>query len=134
MSFAQGGASQKKLAKMLTPMMSALSTIIESQWVDSGSKKRMKSFLQSAAAAKEAEDDDLSLAQPQAKMVAYESSSGGIVSTLEEMQGKAEDTLSSLRKKEMTAAHGYDMMKSGLEDELKNEKEKLTWSIAEKAK
>merc|ERR1719316_2393802 len=50
------------------------------------------------------------------------------------MQGKAEDTLSSLRKKEMTAAHGYDMMKSGLEDELKHEKEKLTWSIAEKAK
>merc|ERR1719235_130354 len=34
----------------------------------------------------------------------------------------------------MTATHGYDMMKSGLEDELKNEKEKLTWSIAEKAK
>merc|ERR1719316_2436290 len=50
------------------------------------------------------------------------------------MQGKAEDTLSSLRKKEMTAAHGYDMMKSGLEDELKHEKEKLMWSIKEKAK
>merc|ERR1719284_996130 len=132
MSFAQGAKSQAKLAKTLSPMMNALSTIIEAQWVDSGSKKRMKSFLQSAAQAKEAEDDDLSLAQPQAKMVAYESSSGGIVSTLEEMQGKAEDTLSSLRKKEMTAAHGYDMMKSGLTDELKHAKDKLTWSIAEK--
>merc|ERR1719274_362613 len=135
MSFAQtrGGASQKKLAKLLNPMINALSTIIEAQWVDSGSKKRMKSFLQSAAAAKEAEDDDLSLTQPQAKMVAYESSSGGIVSTLEEMQGKAEDTLSDLRKKEMSAQHSYEMVKSGLEQELKHAQDKLGTANSAKA-
>jgi len=135
MSFAQvhGGASQTKLAKMLSPMMSALSTIIEAQWVDSGSRRTLKSFLQSAAAAKEAEDDDLSLTQPQAKMVAYESSSGGIVSTLEEMQGKAEDTLSDLRKKEMSAQHSYEMVKSGLEQELKHAQDKLGTANSGKA-
>merc|ERR1719375_1767965 len=133
MSFAQGGASQTKLAKMLSPMMSALSTIIEAQWVDSGSRRTLKSFLQSAAVAKEAEDDDLSLTQPQAKMVAYESSSGGIVSTLEEMQGKAEDTLSDLRKKEMSAQHSYEMVKSGLEQELKHAQDKLGTANSGKA-
>merc|ERR1719375_1142782 len=133
MSFAQGGASQTKLAKMLSPMMSALSTIVEAQWVTSGSRRTLKSFLQSAAAAKDAEDDDLSLTQPQAKMVAYESSSGGIVSTLEEMQGKAEDTLSDLRKKEMSAQHSYEMVKSGLEQELKHTQEKLGTANSGKA-
>merc|ERR1719375_1149663 len=133
MSFAQGAKSQAKLAKTLSPMMNALSTIIEAQWVDSGSKKRLKSFLQSAAAEKDAEDDDLSLTQPQAKMVAYESSSGGIVTTLEEMQGKAEDTLSDLRKKEMSAQHSYSMVKSGLEQELKHAQDKLGTANSGKA-
>merc|ERR1719274_97902 len=135
MSFAQtrGGASQKKLAKLLNPMINALSTIIEAQWVDSDSRRTLKSFLQSAAAAKDAEDDDLSLTQPQAKMVAYESSSGGIVTTLEEMQGKAEDTLSDLRKKEMSAQHSYEMVKSGLEQELKHAQEKLGTANSGKA-
>merc|ERR1719420_1104444 len=135
MSFAQvrSGASQAKLAKSLNPMISALSTIIEANWVDAGSRRKLKSFLQSAAAAKEAEDDDLSLAQPQAKQVAYESSSGGIVTTLEEMQGKAEDTLSDLRKKEMSAAHSFDMVKSGLESKLKHSQEKLGTATSGKA-
>merc|ERR1719214_489467 len=106
-------------------MTSALSQIVEAAWVTAGSRKTMKSFLQAAAAAKENEDDDLTLDQPQAKMVAYESSSGGIVTTIEEMQGKAEDTLSDTRKKEMQAQHTYAMVKSGLEGEIKNTEDKL---------
>jgi len=128
MSFAQtrGGASVQKIAKRLKPMTAALSAIVEAAWVSSGSRKTMKSFLQAAAAAKENEDDDLSFTQPQAKMVAYESSSGGIVSAIEEMQGKAEDTLSDTRKKEMQAQHSYQMVKGGLEGELKNNADKLS--------
>jgi len=128
MSFAQtrGGASVQKIAKRLKPMTSALSAIVEAAWVSSGSRKTMKSFLQAAEAAKENEDDDLSFDQPQAKMVAYESSSGGIVSAIEEMQGKAEDTLSDTRKKEMQAQHSYSMVKGGLEGELKNNADKLS--------
>merc|ERR1719420_2226249 len=135
MSFAQvrSGASQAKLAKSLNPMISALSTIVEAEWVDVGSKRKLKSFLQATAQAKEDEDDDLSLTQPQAKQVAYESSSGGIVTTLEEMQSKAEDTLSDLRKKEMSAQHSYQMVKSGLEQELKHAQDKLGTANSGKA-
>merc|ERR1719313_2016636 len=114
-------------------MASALSTIIEAQWVDSGSQKRMKSFLQASAAAKDAEDDDLSLDQPQAKQVAYESSSGGIVKTVEEMQGKAEDALSDLRKKEASDTHNFEMVQSGLQDEIKHGNEKLSTATKGKA-
>merc|ERR1719214_283206 len=114
-------------------MISALSTIIDAQWVGSGSRRTLKSFLQSAAAAKEDEDDDLSFTQPQAKQVAYESSSGGIVKTVEEMQGKAEDTLSDLRKKEMGDAQNFAMLEQGLKDEIKHGEEKLSTATKSKA-
>merc|ERR1719333_1861294 len=122
MSFAQTKAGQKKMAAIVD----ALKNMIDAQWVDVSSRRKLKSFLQAAAAAKEDADDDLSFSQPQAKMVAYESSSGGIVSTIEEMQGKAEDTLSDLRKKEMQGSHSYSMVKGALEGEIKNSEDKLS--------
>lgn len=125
MSFAQGRMNMGKLAKQLKPMTSALSQIIEAEWVSSGSRKTLKSFLQSAAAAKENEDDDLTLEQPQATMVSYESSSGSIVSAIEDMQGKAEDTLSDLRKKETQQYMSFEMVKGALTSELKNTEDKL---------
>merc|ERR1719395_275074 len=41
------------------------------------------------------------------------------------MQGKAEDTLSELRKKETEQSHEFQMLKAGLEDEIAHAKEKL---------
>merc|ERR1719428_857619 len=123
MSFAQGRGIN--LGKKFGPMADALSKIIEAQWVSVGSRRKLKSFLQATAAAKDSDDNDLTLDQPQAKMVAYESSSGGILTALEEMQGKAEDTLSDLRKKEMSDVHSYEMIKGGLENEIKHTQEKL---------
>jgi len=106
---------------------------VEAEWVDVGSKRKLKSFLQAAAKAKEDEDDDLSFDQPQAKQVAYESSSGGIVKTIEEMQGKAEDTLSDLRKKEMGDAQEFAMLEQGLKDEISHGEEKLSTATKSKA-
>jgi len=128
MSFAQTAQGQKKISSVVA----ALKNIIEAEWVDVGSKRKLKSFLQAAAQAKEDEDDDLVLTQPQAKMVAYESSSGGIVKTIEEMQGKAEDTLSDLRKKEMGDAQTFAMLEQGLKDEIAHGEDKL--STAKKSK
>merc|ERR1719156_466770 len=123
MSFAQGGAKAHAGVKAA---VDALKTIVEAAWLDVGSQRKLKSFLQSAAQAKEDADDDLSFSQPQAKMVAYESSSGGIVKTVEEMQGKAEDTLSALRKKEMSDAQSFAMLEQGLKDEIGHGGDKLS--------
>merc|ERR1719156_229557 len=112
--------------------VNALKTIVDAEWLDLGSKRKLKSFLQATAQAKEDEDDDLSLDQPQAKQVAYESSSGGIIKTVEEMQGKAEDTLSDLRKKEMSDAQEFAMLEQGLQGEISHGEEKL--STAKKGK
>merc|ERR1719331_2269064 len=129
MSFAQTANGQKKIGAAVA----ALKNIIEAEWVDVGSKRKLKSFLQAAAQAKEDEDDDLSFTQPQAKQVAYESSSGGIVKTVEEMQGKAEDTLSDLRKKEMSDAQEFAMLEQGLKDEISHGEEKLSTATKSKA-
>jgi hypothetical protein len=122
MSFAQTANGIKKISAAVN----GLKLIIDAQWVDVSSRRKLKSFLQAAAQAKEDEDDDLSLTQPQAKMVAYESSSGGIVKTIEEMQGKAEDTLSDLRKKEMSDAQTFAMLEQGLKDEIAHGEDKLS--------
>jgi adenosyl cobinamide kinase/adenosyl cobinamide phosphate guanylyltransferase len=52
---------------------------------------------------------------------------------VEEMQGKAEDTLSALRKKEMSDSQSFEMLKSGLEAEIKHGNEKLSTATSGKA-
>merc|ERR1719337_275121 len=132
LSFAQNGQTAKS-QKKIGAVVAGLKNIIEAEWVDVGSKRKLKSFLQAAAQSSEDEDDDLSLSQPQAKQVAYESSSGGIVKTIEEMQGKAEDTLSDLRKKEMSDAQSFAMLEQGLKDEIAHGEEKLSTATKSKA-
>merc|ERR1719240_915926 len=129
MSFVQTPQGRKKMAAVV----SALQSILDAEWLDMRSKRSLKSFLQQAARAKDAEDDDLSLDQPQAKQVAYESSSGGIVKTVEEMQGKAEDQLSDLRKKEMSDSQDFEMLSQSLNDEITHGKEKLSTAAKGKA-
>merc|ERR1719335_418841 len=130
-SFAQmrGGRMDQKSMQAIQ----AIGTIIESQWVGAGTRKTLKSFLQASAQAKQEAEDDLTFDQPQAKQVAYESSSGGIIQTVEEMQGKAEDTLSELRKKEMTEAQEFQMLEGGLNNEISHAKEKLSSNTKLKA-
>jgi hypothetical protein len=123
MSLAQTRGGQFHVNKNTEEAIGALSTIIESQWLSAGSKRTLQSFLQSKSQSEE--DDDLSFEQPQAKSVAYESASGGIVQAVEDMQGKAEDTLSEIRKKETEASHGFQMVDGGLMNEIENAKDKL---------
>merc|ERR1719155_369452 len=116
----------------MNAVVAGLKNIIDAEWVDVSGRRKLKSFLQASTQAKEDEDDDLTFAQPQAKQVAYESQSGGIVKTVEEMQGKAEDTLSDLRKKEMSDAQNFAMLESGLKDEISHGEEKLSTAVKSK--
>merc|ERR1719240_1663546 len=114
---------RQEAKKELDAVKLALSSIIASVSIDTESSRKLKSFLQQGSA----DNDDLSLhlAQPQAKMVAYESKSGGILQTIKDMQTKAEGELSDLRKKEMTDTHDFKMIESGLNAEISHDNEKL---------
>merc|ERR1719386_207421 len=109
----------------------ALTSIVGAISIETESSRKLKSFLQQTNA--ENDNDDLTLRQPQAKMVAYESKTGGIVATVKDMQAKAEGELSDLRKKEMTDAHEFKMLSSNLEAEISHNAEKTATATKTKA-
>merc|ERR1719456_1678875 len=115
MALLQGG-KRKEAKKELKAVKMALSSIVGAISIETESSRKLKSFLQQTNT--ESDSDDLSLKQPQAKMVAYESKSGGIVQAVKEMQSKAESELSDLRKKEMANAHEFKMLEQSLQGEL----------------
>jgi len=110
-----------RAAEVLGAMASGLQKVVEASWVNSHQKKVLQSLLQSSSGDS---DEDLSL-QPQATAASYSSSSGGILDTIAGMAEKAEESLSSVRKDEMEAAHAFAMLKQGLEDEIKVMKKQL---------
>lgn len=107
--------------KALEAIRSALSSVIGAVSIETESKRKLKSFLQQTVG----DNDDLTLKQPQAKMVAYESKSGGILQTIKDMQAKAEAELGDLRKKDISDAHDFKMIESGLSAEISHDNEKL---------
>merc|ERR1719428_499482 len=123
MSFAQQGQKHPGGHKDIKIALAAISKILDASWVSTGTKKALKGFMQTQAEA--GDSDDLKLDQPQAKVSAYESHSGGIVEQIEDMKEKAEETLSGARSEEMKKQHNFDMMAQSLTDAITNCKEKL---------
>lgn len=122
-------------AKNLKALENVMNKIVNAEWMDVGSKKRLTKFLQSESA--QGDSDELSLkaqmVQPQAKVDQYESHSGGILETLVDMQEKAEASLSEARKKEMKGAHATEMTVMSLTDSISLLKQKLADATARKA-
>merc|ERR1719487_1668259 len=113
-------------------LISALSALIEATSIGQKSRDRLQGFLQEAQNAEEGED--LRLRAPvQGVVHEYESHSGGILGTLQDMEEKAQGQLSDLRKGEMEAAFSFQMVKQGLADETKLLKQKLSDSTSGKA-
>merc|ERR1719421_907512 len=130
MALVQGG-KRKEAKKELKAVSMALTSIVGAISIDTESTRKLKSFLQQSSA--DSDNDDLSLKQPQAKMVAYESKSGGIIQTVKDMGAKAEGELSDLRKKEMADAHEFKMLESNLQAEISHNSEKTSAATKSKA-
>jgi len=126
-------AARKQMKRQLLAVKNAMSVILSASWVEVSSAKKLKSLLQQSTGSESNDDLTLSLHQPQAKQVAYESKSGVIVDMIKDMQKKAETELSELRKKEMTAAHEFKMLEQGLTNEITHSKEALSAATSAKA-
>jgi len=130
MALLQGGRKHEA-RKELKAVKLAMTTVLAAFAIDTDSSRKLKSFLQQSTA--DSEDNELTLRQPQAKQVAYESKSGGIIQTVKDMQAKAEAELSDLRKKEMADAHDFSMLESSLQSEIAHNQEKLGSATKAKA-
>jgi DNA repair exonuclease SbcCD ATPase subunit len=121
MALLQGG-NKREAKQQLKAVKMAMTSVLAAIAIDTESTRKLKSFIQQSSA--DSDENDLTLKQPQAKQVAYESKSGGIIQTVKEMQGKAEAELSDLRKKEMADAHEFKMLEQSLSGEISHGNEK----------
>jgi len=119
-TFLQHKDTQEEIAKLVT----VLATISDAAWVPEQDRPRLQEFLQSA------EEDGAT--QPQATVSAYESQGGGILDTLEDIKAKAEESLSTLRKKEMESSHEYEMLKMSLDTKIADMKARLRDATAQR--
>jgi len=120
LSFVQ---TKSQLKGKMGGLLDALAAITDAAFMPSKSKKALNAFLEKLD--DDTTDDLAFVQQPQAKMVAYESKSGGIVETILNMQDKAEEQLSKLRKDEMVSKHEFEMLAQSLSDATANLKEQL---------
>merc|ERR1719321_2361364 len=124
-SFIQGSKS----AQNVNTAIKALGKIIDSTRISFSARKSLKSLLQTGNLG--GEDDYESLRQPQAKEVAYESKSGGIISKIEEMKEKAEETLTDARNTELKSQQDYNMLEQSLNSGIAVAQDKI--SVAKSA-
>jgi len=108
---AKGGASMVQL-KNAKNLGDALSAMVEASMLSAADHKQLTALIQSSQ-----ESDDEDAGAPAAAV--YESKSGSIVDVLSDLQEKAQAQLDDARKKETTALHNFQMLKQGLEDEIK---------------
>jgi len=127
-SFAQGKFDSKK-SKGIELAVKAVGKIIDSDRIAVGTRRSLQGLLQTGAF--NGEDDYQGLRQPQAKSVAFESKSGGIISKIEEMKEKAEETLSEMRATEMKSVQDFSMLEQSLNNGITVANDKI--SIAKKA-
>jgi len=107
-------------------LLRALDTLVDAASITGTDKKRLTALIQSTQDASEDE-----LGAPAAAV--YESHSGSILNTLEDLKEKAEEQLSSLRKAESNAAHNYNLVKQSLEDQSAADTKDLDEEKASKA-
>merc|ERR1719387_1307453 len=97
-SFAQMPAGTRS-KKGVEVAVKVLGKIIDSGRISTSTRRQIEGLLQTGSM----EANEFSFRQPQAKQVAYESKSGGIVEKIEEMKEKAEETLTEARSAETKA-------------------------------
>merc|ERR1719421_1150127 len=95
-------------------VIDALQAVLQAQSVDNDDSAQLSALLQSS-------DDDDFLAQSAPEAKAYESHSGKILETLDDMKEKAVDLRHEGQKAEMNAQHAYEMLAQSLKDELQTD-------------
>merc|ERR1719183_2366941 len=121
--FIQGAQSQKDV-------VAALNALVQASGIKSSDKTQLTALVQQASG--EGEDDDfLARSAPDAK--AYESQSGGILDTLEDMKEKAVAMRNDGQKAEMNAKHAYEMLAQSLKNSIAQDQKELNEAKATKA-
>jgi flagellar hook-basal body complex protein FliE len=110
----------------LASLMQTLSIVDDAAAMPGSSMEALSSLVQAHE-----EDGDGDMGAPSAS--AYKKQSGGIMDMLEDMRDKAEGQLQDLRNTETKAKNSYQLLRQGLEDEIKAAKKELAEEKSGKA-
>merc|ERR1719221_1397206 len=124
----QGGASS---------LTDALTAMVHASLISHSDATRLTALVQDSQKASDTSDDE-ALGAPAADV--YESHSGNIVDTLQDLLGEAEAQLADARKKETNSVHEFQLLVQSLEDairvetgELNDAKQAISASKGEKS-
>jgi hypothetical protein len=111
----KGGASMMQLNNP-GGVVQALAAMVQASVISSADREKLTALIQNSQNSDVSSDED-ALGAPAA--AAYESHSGNIVDTLEDLRDKAQAQLADVRAKEQTSAHNFALLQQSLQDELK---------------
>merc|ERR1719409_2080257 len=115
---------------MSKEVVAALSALVQASGIKSSDKSKLTALMQQASG----EDDEALSLQPSAPDAkAYESQSGGILDTLEDMKEKAVAMRNDGQKAEMNAKHAYEMLAQSLKNSIAQDQKELGEAKAAKA-
>jgi len=117
MSFAQ---LPERTRVRVTTALRAIDQVIDASGISQERRMQLEAFLQ------QQEDSQDGFSEEPAP------SSSGIIETIEDMEDKAQSTLTDVRKAEMKAAHTFNMLKAGTEHELKALKKEMAEATQKK--
>merc|ERR1719236_428633 len=123
MSFAQLPAGDKS-KKSIELAVKVLGKIIDSGRINVGTRRQIEGLLQTGNM--ESNEFSFRHGQPQAKQVAYESKSGGIVEKIEEMKEEAEETLTGARNAETKKQNDFAMLEQSLNNGITVANDKIS--------
>merc|ERR1719393_180548 len=111
----KGGASMMQL-RIVGSLVQTFDAMVRASMITTGDASKLTALVQQSQQAHDADEEEAPGAPAGA---VYESQSGNIVDTLQDMADKAESQLSDLRAKEVKDSHSFEMLKQSLEDEIK---------------
>jgi hypothetical protein len=116
----------------LNELTQALTVVMKVGLLQSEDTSKLQGFLQAAESSDDKEVDDyLARSAPDAKV--YESHSGSLIDTLEDMKEKAVAMRNDGQKAELSSKHAFEMLKQSLEGELKVDRKAMDAAKSEKA-
>merc|ERR1719409_1839373 len=118
----RGGKVGQSEREAMNALVAGLGQLVEASFVKAEQRRHIQSFLEERADAEEA-------FEARARTL----DSNAIVDTLTQMTDEAEESLTTTRKREGDATHGFAMLKQSLEGEIKGMTEELAESTQFKA-
>merc|ERR1719416_143268 len=109
----KGGAAMVQL-RNAGSFAKTMDVMVQASMIATSDASRLTNLLQQS---QKDGDEDEAPGAPDAAV--YQSQSGSIVDTLQDLSEKAEAQLADLRQKEVSARHNYEMLKQSLDDEIK---------------